>query len=235
MKPEDLITTIQECFADSFESIVLYGSAASGHFQPKHSNYNLLILTKKTSESNPMAGQKPLKRWLRNNPPPLIWDLEFFKSSIDVFPLEFQELKAHHKILWGKPLPSFEVDLKNLRHQLEMELRSKYLQLKNHPAHLLNHPKLLIKVLLQSIPSIFTLIKGVLYLLKKTPEQDRQKRVEQLGMLVDIHPDVFENLLKIREGKIQTPRKEEIPEIFEAYLTELRTIIRFVNQLEGHL
>ncbi|OGQ04028.1 MAG: hypothetical protein A2W61_02855 [Deltaproteobacteria bacterium RIFCSPLOWO2_01_44_7] len=232
MKPEDLIPTIQGCFSHNLESVVLYGSAVSGNYQDKISNYNLLILTQKTLETNPLTGQKVIKKWLKQNPPPLIWDIEFFKSSIDVFPLEFLELQESHKILLGKPLPLFTVHLHNLRHQLETELRAKYLQLKNHPACLSGDSKILIGFIMKSLPSILTLMKGILYLLKRKPEQNWQKRIEQLALLTDIHSDVFLNLIEVREGHHAYPRKEEVPSILEAYLTELKTMIRFVDKLE---
>ena len=232
MNPEEFSAMIQDCFGDNLESIVLYGSAARLEHHQTISNFNLLVLIKNSGGGNLLVGQKGLEKWLKKNPPPLIWDLEFFKSSIDVFPLEFLELKSRHKIIWGQPLPLFNVTLDNLRHQCEWELRSKYLRLQNHPAYLLQKPKELFPILLQTLPSIMALMKGTLILLKKMPEENWRKRVEQMAQLTDIHPDIFLKLIDMREKRLPMPRKEEVWPIFEAFLTELKSIIRFVDRLE---
>ncbi|MDO8526539.1 MAG: hypothetical protein Q7T03_02505 [Deltaproteobacteria bacterium] len=232
MKPEDLIPMMQDVFSEGLQSVILYGSAASGHFQSKHSNYNVMVLVENTVEANPLAGQKILKTWLKKNPPPLVWDQNFFNSSKDVFPLEFLELQRHHRILYGKPLPPYEVGLKNLRHQCEMELRTKYIRLQNHPAHLFGYRKKLGQALLQTLPSILVLMDGLLFIQGKTPETDWNKRVEQLAMSVDIHPQVFLDWISIRNGQLSFPRRKEIPELFEAFLTEMKTLIRFADTLE---
>ncbi|MBI5298717.1 MAG: hypothetical protein HY877_00240 [Deltaproteobacteria bacterium] len=233
MTPKDLIPTFEERFAENLESVILYGSAAGKSFIEKYSNYNLLVLIKTEMETNLLAGDKKIRQWLKKNPPPLIWDLNFFNNSIDVFPLEFLELQKHHRILFGKPLPSFEVELKNLRHQVEMELRGKYLQIKHHPSYLLGESRECIQFLMKTLPSILTLFKGVLYLSKKEPEENWKRRIERLAFLVNFHPEVFLNLVTIREDKLPLPRKAEVWEIVEAFLTELRSIIKCVNNLEA--
>lgn len=232
MKPEDLISVFQEHYENNLESVILYGSAASKNFNEKYSNYNLLILVKNEMETNLLSGDKQIRQWLKKNPPPLIWDLNFFNNSIDVFPLEFIELQKHHRILFGKPLPPFEVEPKNLRHQVEMELRGKYLQIRHHPSYLLGEARECIQFLMKTLPSMLALFKGVLYLTKKEPEENWKQRTEQLALLIDFHPEVFLNLVSIREDKLPLPRKEEVWEIMEAFLTELRHIIKLVNNLE---
>jgi len=233
MNPEDLIPVFQEHYENNLESVILYGSAAGKNFVEKYSNYNLLVLIKTEVETNLLAGAKQIKQWLKKNPPPLIWDLNFFKNSIDVFPLEFIELQKHHRILFGKPLPPFEVELKNLRHQVEMELRGKYLQIRHHPSYFLGESREYIQFLLKTLPSMLALFKGVLYLAKKEPEESWKRRIEQLAFLADFHPEVFLNLVSIREEQLPLPRKAEIWEIVEAFLTELRSIIKCVNNLEA--
>ena len=52
-------------------------------------------------------------------------------DGIDVFPIEFLNIRQHHKILYGEDfLKDIEISKKDLRHQLEFEFRSKLIHLR---------------------------------------------------------------------------------------------------------
>jgi len=64
------------------------------------------------------------------NPPPLIFSEDFLNQSLDVFPIEFLDIKSAHRMLYGPdPFESLSVQTADLHHQLEFELRSKLVQM----------------------------------------------------------------------------------------------------------
>jgi hypothetical protein len=67
----------------------------------------------------------------RGIPPPPIFTEGFLARSLDVFPLEFLSMKEHRKVLSGRDvLADVRVDDRNLRHQVEFELKGKLLSLR---------------------------------------------------------------------------------------------------------
>lgn len=232
MNPQELTNQLKSIYETKLESVVLYGSAASGEFQKGHSDYNILIALKDLAPVEIAKSNKITKKWVKNgNPLPIFFTREIINNAVDVFPIEFYDIKENHKVLYGDdPFQDIKIDPKNLRHECEHELRSKLLGLRSQLAFLSNKPKELIKLILDSSSSFFSIFKGILRLAGQTPPTAKKAVVEQLIKLIDFDPTIFMEIVDVRDG-LRVWRKNDALEKFEQYLTELESVSRFVDQL----
>src|SRR5215472_1365183 len=99
---KELVSKLAAAAGTNLKSVVLYGSAASGEFNPKHSDLNVLCVLEDL-DPRALAVLNPAVTWWarKGHPAPLIFGLDELQRASDVFALEFLDIKAHHRILWG--------------------------------------------------------------------------------------------------------------------------------------
>ncbi|MFH1874070.1 MAG: hypothetical protein ABH859_02665 [Pseudomonadota bacterium] len=233
MNPNEFAHELEKIFEDNLESVVLYGSAASTDFSKKLSDYNTIVVLKDPAPANLAKSGKLIRKWIKKgNPVPLFFDPKHIERSLDVFPLEFLDIKDRHKVLIGHdPFENIKVDFSNLRHQCETELKGKLLYLRGFYASNYDQPKLIAETMLKSFSAFVTVFRGVLHMLGETPDRDSAKVVEGLVKHIDFNSQIFMDLIAVRKGTSVLPRKEEALEAFEQYLTELETITSYVDAM----
>lgn len=119
-----LVSDLRMALGESLESLVLYGSALKdGGAAP-----DLLVVLKEVRLSRIEAASKAL---LRHKARAAFYAARELTASLDVFPVEFQDILGGYRVLAGPDLlAECRVGTENLRHQLEFELRSKLLRLR---------------------------------------------------------------------------------------------------------
>ena len=130
---EKFTEELKESLKEKLVSVALYGSATKGEHIPKKSDLNVLVILKQVS-LNAISQNLKLIRRVRSkaNINPVFWSEEEITGARDVFPVEFEDIKANHKIIYGTdPFGNLAITNRNLRHQLEFELRSKLLRLRS--------------------------------------------------------------------------------------------------------
>ncbi|MFA4935042.1 MAG: hypothetical protein WC568_04320, partial [Candidatus Methanoperedens sp.] len=94
---------------------------------------------------------------------PLVFTREEIMDGTDVFPIEFLNIRKHHKTLYGDDfLEDIGISKKNLRQQLEFDLRSKLIHLRKE--YLLSNGRHLENLILSAVPTLVPIIGGLIYL-----------------------------------------------------------------------
>jgi predicted nucleotidyltransferase len=160
----ELVERLKAAAGSNLDSVVLYGSAAGDDFHESYSDVNLLCLLRDIS--GPALKQlAPVIDWWSkklHHRLPLCMTAEELQTSADVFAIETLDLKHKHRILAGRDfLAEIEVPLDLHRVQLEHELRTLLLRLRQHylmgPAE-----EELKKALAKSISTVVTLLRHTL-------------------------------------------------------------------------
>lgn len=229
---EIFINKIKEVFKENLKSVVLYGSRASGEEVKKYSDYNLLIILNEIKLYDLKIFAKPVKNWRKyGNPVPLIFTGSSFKKSADVFPIEFLEMKEHNKILYGNnPFEGLNIEYKNLRHEIEFELKSKLLKLRE--GYILTDGKQdkIRGLLVSSISTFLTLFREVIRLKLENPPSKRIDALMKISELTGINTSSFILILKMKEN-IKEPKKPVPETIFEEYIGEIEKVIDFIDNI----
>lgn len=234
MHLEEFVNKVHATYDDQLDSVVLYGSAATEDFSKKYSDYNVIVVLKEVKPAELERSAKLVRKWMKSgNPAPLFFDTEHIATSTDVFPVEFHDIKANRKILFGSdPFVDVKIDNSNLRHQCEYELKGKILQLYSRYVQIANRDKEISKLMMESLSTFLSIFKGVVRLVGHEPEMKKRALVEQLANIIDFNPNIFMEFLDIRDGKALLPRQGATAK-FEDYLTELRKVTEFVDKFEA--
>lgn len=235
MKPSEFSKKLESLYEGNLESVILYGSAVGSDFSKSYSDYNTIVILNDCSPGELAKSQGIVHKWTKKgNPAPLFFDPNHVATSRDVFPLEFIDIRDRHQLLFGRdPFADINIEMTNLRHQCESELKGKILHMRSFYAENYNKPSHVAKLMIQSLPTFVAVFRGVLTLLDVEVPHERAKVVEELSRRIEFNPTVFLNIISVREGNTAAPRRDEALEEFEDFLTALETITNFVDKFEG--
>ena len=99
---DEFVSRMQKAAGENLQSVILYGSAAAGDFNPEFSNLNLLCILRDTSFARLSAIASVVEWWHRHkHPAPLVMTREELERSADVFSIELLDMQQHHRVLFG--------------------------------------------------------------------------------------------------------------------------------------
>ncbi|MEP6925194.1 MAG: hypothetical protein ABI954_12065 [Pyrinomonadaceae bacterium] len=227
---DDLKTT----HGDNLASVVLYGSAATGEFAPRKSNYNLLIALNQITPADLRAAQAPMREWQRlGHPLPTYFTLAELHDAADVFPIEFNQMSQARVVLFGTdPLNNIEMSDENLRHQTEYELRSKLLQLRRLYIPASVSQDKLNDLMSESLSSFTALFRAVLLLETDEPPITKREIVQTIAAKIGIDKTPFETIFALREKGAPQLEEAQAHEVFGDYLAQIEQVIEFVDKLK---
>lgn len=228
----DLVEKLKTAFGERLVCILLYGSAAVGDWHQQSSDLNILcVLDQITPEE--LGKSEPVFRWWREKgqPVPLLLTADEVRAATDCFAMEFHDMQEHRRVLHGTDvILGLTVEDRFYRAQVEHELRSKQIRLRQKAAELLPDHKRLVKLLTDSISTFCVLGRHALILSGHEP---RWKKQEILAALENTIGSPFKSCAAIltvrRSGEI--PSTGDAAVLLEGYLKETDVLVRFVDGL----
>jgi hypothetical protein len=227
-----LIEQLKGAAGAKLESVILYGSAASAEFHDKFSDVNVACFLQDLSASTMVALFQPIEWWTKQKQPaPLLLSVEELERSADVFAIELLDMQKHHRVLYGKDvITGLQVPLRLHRIQVEHELRTKLILLRQAFVTRSRHKDKVTRLMLESVSSFTTLFRHSLIAMGEQPETGKRAMLQQLErkLQVDIRP--FIELLGVREGRLKLGALDAHA-IFPTYLKSIEQVISAVDQL----
>src|SRR5207245_10690183 len=100
-KIDEFVSRLRAAAGPNLQSVILYGSAVSGEFDPEFSDINLLCILRGTSFPMLEAVAPAVEWWNKQKQPaPLFMTREELERSADVFSMESIDIKAQHRMLF---------------------------------------------------------------------------------------------------------------------------------------
>jgi predicted nucleotidyltransferase len=206
---------LKQELGNNLVSVILYGSAVRGEHVRSSSDLNLMLIFKKIALEHVTKVGKLMPRKLRKSLLQLVfWTEEELKNAWYVFPLEFEDIKENNQLLVGKDLFSKrKVDKKRMRYQIEFELRSKLLNVRD--AWLgSNRNKYALRTYLVKAGNSFD------YLCRKAEAVFPKKMA--------IPSDIFETIKKVKKKEIRLKRGE-LQDLFHQLHETVESVIRKID------
>jgi hypothetical protein len=231
-KLTELVGKLQAAHQDRLLSVILYGSAAAGDHHEKFSDLNVFCVLSQVTPRELGESESVFKWWRgQGNPAPLLMSEQEVHASTDCFPIEFHDMQERRRVLFGKDLiANLTIDRSFYRAQVEHELLSKLLRLRQQAAGLLSDDKALLRLLADSVSTFLVLARHALLLSGiEAPWKKREiaARLPALG----INPAPFDTLLDLREDKSK-PAQAAAPALFADYLKQIEAAVAHVDRLE---
>jgi predicted nucleotidyltransferase len=228
----DFISRMREQAGANLQSVILYGSAATGEFHPDFSNVNLLCVLRESSFSVLTSIAPVVKWWTKQkHHAPMILTQEEIVRSADVFSIEMLDIKRRHRVLFGDDvLSQLQVPMQLHRAQVEYELREKLILLRQHLMSSADNEKQMWDLLLRSFSSFATLFRHALIALGDDEHKSKRDTIQALSVRVKFDSSAFMQLLDIRENKAET-KQFDVKEVFTRYLNGVQQVTAAVDTM----
>lgn len=229
---EPFAKRLETSLGENLISLTLYGSAARDYHVGERSDVNLLLIVRNASTSSLRDASEPLAEWMRaGETPPLIFSDEDWRASADVFPIEVEDMREAHRVIRGTdPLQGITTDRAHLRQQLEREVRGKLLHLRTEFVAVAGDPKLLGRLLQNSLSTFLVLFRATLRLSGVKPPLETPAVVRETARAAGFSAAPFEWALAARSGVAPAPLKAFDP-LGAQYVDAIEQLARFVNGL----
>jgi predicted nucleotidyltransferase len=235
---QDWATVLKRELGNNLVSVILYGSAARGEYVRTRSDLNLMLVFKKLDLDDISKVRRLMRRKVRKQLPQLVfWTEEELKHAWDVFPLEFEDIKENHQCLAGKDLfNKRKIDKKRLRYQIEFELRSKLVSMRDTWLRVYrdNYALDIFEVLgmspfkwVRSRPDNYAL---EMYLIKAGTSFDYliRKAALVLGKKISLPRDIFAKITKVKKKELRL-RPVELQNLFSQLHETVESVIRKID------
>jgi hypothetical protein len=223
-----------QLFGPTLEAILLYGSAVGLEFLPERSNINLLIVLQKYETAALEKYAATHKRWSREHiVVPLFVTVQELRDSLDLFPLEYGEIKEHHILLAGRdPFSELLVDQRHLRVQCEQEIRGNLFRLRQRFVEGGGKQEAVLLLLPLSVTALVPCLKGLLRLLGLPDPRSTDALLSELQPRFSLDPSAFQEVWSLKRGLI-SPGPFEVPRLFERYLAAMESLLQRIEKLKA--
>jgi len=228
----EFVSRLQQAAGSNLESVVLYGSAVSGDYDPEYSNVNLLAVIKDTSLPKLLALAPAITNWTeQRHPAPLLIRREELERSADVFSIELMDIQRQHRVLFGADvLTSLTIPTHLHRAQLEYELREKLILLRQRLVMDAHDDKRTWHLLLRSLSAFSTLFRHVLVVQGQPMPATKRDSVKALANILGFDAAPFEKLLDIREHQADV-KQFQVRDIAAQYLAAVEQVTAAVDRI----
>ncbi len=223
-----LVERLKKVAGENLVSVVLYGSAVSQDFHHGYSDLNLLCLVKDLSAASMQTLGQALKGW--NSATPLFFTRSELAAAMDTFPIEMMDIRDQHHLLAGENLFPAGLKIAPERHkaQLEHELQSKLIVLRQHYMTSLSDAAKVRALMLESVSNFVVLFRHTLIEQGDTAPRTKRDTVEQLARKCGFDPGPFRQLLDVREGKSK-PESLDAHAVFAGYVQAIERVTAAVR------
>jgi hypothetical protein len=235
-KPQDIFVPLtedyQKVFGKDLVSLILYGSAAGGHYVKGKSDINLLVVVTQEGINRLESSLAIVKQWKKCRVAvPLVMTKAFMESSLDCYPIEFLNMKNSHILIHGENvLAKLKFKPEDLRLQIEKELKGKLVLLRQGYLETEGNARQLRQLISRSLTAFISIFNALIFLKRESMPQKRRDTIKELAKLFTFDADVLFTCADIKEG-VDKLSGEEIAGVFKKYLREVENICNIVDGL----
>ncbi|MHC4390027.1 MAG: hypothetical protein ACYS22_01755 [Planctomycetota bacterium] len=203
---------IIETYQDECLSITVYGSVARHEYFPERSDVNTLVVLERADlETLKRVVDVVHKARAGCKVTPFFMTPDDIRTSTDVFPIKFYDMKDHYHVVYGKDvLKDLNISDDHLRLELEQEMKILMLELRQFYVQRAkrgggagaDH-------LLAYFNSFLYLIKRLMILQGRTPPTKNEDLVHETAKTYNFDIDLLKRMLAYKTGK---PMKDAVGE-----------------------
>lgn len=230
---ESYVNDWKTAYGKELQAIILYGSAARREYVPGVSDINFLIVLSSEGIAKLTPAVELTRKWRGQMVAvPLLLTKEYLQSSLDTFPIDFFSMQKHHQVIFGEDvLADLAISKANLRMQLERDVKSKLLHLRESFLSEAEDRDGMLRLLRQTLPAFFPIFETLLYLRDRPIPAHRHDTIDQAVELAGLDKNFFSKMLKVNEQQ-NKPYRNELCELFEKYILQIRSLALFVDAME---
>lgn len=226
------VRKLLDIHADNVLSVLVYGSALNINFVPKASNVNIAVVFKSLDFT---VFQKSLKLTAQGRKEriavPLFLTVDYIRSSLDVFPIEFSEIKGQHCVIYGEDVfASMVVDVRHMRLLCEAQVKGKLLRVRQAYLESQGDLRALKNILKDSLGDLIPVFRQLIVLSKEEPSLNKEELLKQLATKFAIDTSAFIAIQKDKSHVLPLS-SAKLEEYLRGYLLSLEQLSIRIDSL----
>lgn len=200
---QEFAQRVAQAAGDNLQAIVLYGSAVTGEYRKNHSDLNVLCVLRRTGTEDLEKLHEPLAWWKRKGfaIPQVFTEVEL-QASADIFAIELLDMKAHHRMIYGKDFfDALHVPTRLHKLQVERELRTNLVRLRQGILSVPPQDRVLVSLMDAAVSAFVTLFRHALVAFGEPLLTSKREVVQRAAEIANSSPDAFFAILDVHEGK----------------------------------
>lgn len=197
------VEQVKTAYGEALVSLILYGSAAGAGYAPGRSDVNLMLVLTDTGVPSLKAYSPLYERWRKHHfNAPLFATREYLRSSVDVFPMEFLDIKEQHVVLFGEDvMDSLDINRSNLRYQCEEQVKGQMVRLRGALIEMEWQKERTEGLLVTALSSLLPVFRSILRLLRQECPRGGREITSRLCAALEIREDAFLEVGRIKAGE----------------------------------
>lgn len=215
-------------YKDDLVSLYEYGESAAEINHGRH-HMKLLAVLREVGPAQLRAYRAAHQKWWKKGiPAPLMLTRQTLESSTDVFPMEFLEMKETRALLSGEDvLAGLEISLKNLWRQCEVQVKGKYIHLRQ--AYIEAGEDALDGLIASSIEAFTEAMRNVLRLKGKEAPVRKEAMIKEFCAETGLDEAPFIEALHVRREHVKLKR-DALEDLYAKYLDQVARMVEMIDK-----
>jgi hypothetical protein len=234
MTTDELAPRLREAYGDALRCVLVYGSAAEpgGAALPAHGgDTNVLVVVDALPIEALARAGRVVRDWVAaGHAAPLTLTTSEWRSSADVFAIEYADVLERHRVLHGTlPTDGVQVRPEDIRRELEEQVLGKLLKLRRGVMEAGGDEARERTLLEVSLATFVTLFRAVVRLHGERPPAGDAAVVERTGALAGFDATPFARVVRHVRGEAML-QPGEARAALAGYLAGLERLIAHLDQ-----
>lgn len=233
MTLDQLVAQLRAAYGPALRAVVLYGSTVAGEHIPKKSDSNVLVVVDELPLATLRAAAAVTKAWISGgNPPPMIFTDREWRSSADIFPMEYSDILERNRVLFGENVfAGISVSPEHLRLQIEQEAMGKLLHLRQSVFGASADTRAQLDILERSLSKLMILLRAVVRLHGDTPPTDYEALSRMVAERSGFEAESLVRVVKHVRGSAKL-RAGDVPAALGDYLTAVEHLVHHLDRFK---
>lgn len=226
------LKTMLDIHRDHVISVFIYGSATGKNYIPKVSDINSAFIFKSLPFLRLEMSLKTVSKGIpKKIAAPLFLTREHIETSLDVFPIEFFDMKENHIVLYGEDILSvLTIKEEHIRLFCEQQIKGKLIRIRQAYLEIGLKKKGMEALLKESLNSLIPVFRNLIRLKGNQPPSAKEEIIRQLCQGFDLDENVFIPIYKDTSND-EKIANQEIVVFLEKYLDQIKKLAVGVDQL----
>lgn len=222
----ELVDRLKAALGDDLVSVVLFGGAARGRFDPAVSDANVMLVLRAVSIAvldKIGTAVEPFR---------LVFQLslltvteEDIVDSVEVFPTKFLDIQRHHQTLWGKDVVSaFDIPRDRLKRHALRQLMNLHLRLRQVYLEARNRPEQLDGMIRRSVSTLILQL-GILLELRTGKECETTEEILDAAALANLDRAKLVKFIDYKYGRCDV-EVSALPAFYDSFMQAVESTLR---------
>ena len=219
------LKTMLDIHNEQLTSVFIYGSATGKNYNPKTSDINSVFIFKGLAFASLTDSLKTVSKGISKKiAAPLFLTKEHIETSLDVFPIEFLDMKENHILLYGTDfLSPLKIKEEHIRLFCDQQIKGKLIRIRQAYLEVGLKKKGMEALLKESLHSLIPVFRNLIRLKGKQPSIEKPAIIKQLCQEFDLDENVFLSIYKDTNND-EKIADQEVVVFIEKYLGQIKKL-----------